>query len=264
MNFKEEVIPIYKSISLEVFNAVPKDSNEVDVHDLVIKSLYVDLVDKVETINYLYKVGVTDNIGMIFRSFLEVYMYLSFILEKNTINRGRACFYWQKYVAVKNLRKTFEHLDASQKEKYKNEINDTLQKNNNPSYKDLDSYDLYIKDKINNCFTNKMKLKDRRNWFNEDGKHQDIRRLFEYMGKVSEYDHFYSRYSASSHGLSVLGQLSVSPQMLAIISFDDKSIILPVLNGYIFDITNEVITYYQLNEELTLYVQKIKNIVKNS
>ncbi|WVE60141.1 hypothetical protein VXJ28_00440 (plasmid) [Enterococcus faecium] len=92
MNFKEEVIPIYKSISLEVFNAVPKDSNEVDVHDLVIKSLYVDLVDKVETINYLYKVGVTDNIGMIFRSFLEVYMYLSFILEKNTINRGRACF----------------------------------------------------------------------------------------------------------------------------------------------------------------------------
>ncbi|HFX3831491.1 TPA: hypothetical protein ACIEC3_002580 [Enterococcus faecium] len=121
-----------------------------------------------------------------------------------------------------------------------------------------------IKDKINNCFTNKMKLKDRRNWFNEDGKHQDIRRLFEYMGKVSEYDHFYSRYSASSHGLSVLGQLSVSPQMFAIISFDDKSIILPVLNGYIFDITNEVITYYQLNEELTLYVQKIKNIVKNS
>lgn len=84
------------------------------------------------------------------------------------------------------------------------------------------------------------------------------------MGKVSEYDHFYSRYSASSHGLSVLGQLSVSPQMFAIISFDDKSIILPVLNGYIFDITNEVITYYQLNEELTLYVQKIKNIFKNS
>ncbi|EOS7805304.1 hypothetical protein E3O86_RS13125, partial [Enterococcus hirae] len=124
MNFKEEVIPIYKSISLQVFNAVPKDSNEVDVHDLVIKSLYVDLVDKVETINYLYKVGVTDNIGMIFRSFLEVYMYLSFILEKNTKKRGRACFYWQKYITIKNLRKTFDHSDASEKEKLKNKIND--------------------------------------------------------------------------------------------------------------------------------------------
>lgn len=49
LNFKEEVISIYKSISLKVFNAVPNDGNKVDVHDLVIKSLYVDLVDKVET-----------------------------------------------------------------------------------------------------------------------------------------------------------------------------------------------------------------------
>lgn len=264
MSLKEEVIPIYKSISLQVFNAVPKDGNEVDVHDLVIKSLYVDLVDKVETINYLYKVGVTDNIGMIFRSFLEVYMYLSFILEKNTKKRGRACFYWQRYVTVKNLKNTFNHLNASEKEEYVNKINDILQKKNNSSYQDLDSYDLYIREKINNCFTNTMDLKKRRNWFNEDGKHQDIRRLFEYMGKELEYDNFYSRYSASSHGLSVLGQLSVSPQMLAIRPFDDKSIILPMLNAEIFDITNKVITYYQLNEVLNLDVQKIKNIIQNS
>lgn len=84
------------------------------------------------------------------------------------------------------------------------------------------------------------------------------------MGKELEYDNFYSRYSASSHGLSVLGQLSVSPQMLAIRPFDDKSIILPMLNAKIFDITNKVITYYQLNEVLNLDVQKIKNIIQNS
>ncbi|MGH2182994.1 DUF5677 domain-containing protein, partial [Enterococcus faecalis] len=88
-------------------------------------------------------------------------------------------------------------------EEYVNKINDTLQKKNNSSYQDLDSYDLYIREKINNCFTNTMDLSKRRNWFNEDGKHQDIRRLFEYMGKELEYDNFYSRYSASSHGLSV-------------------------------------------------------------
>lgn len=264
LNFKEEVISIYKSIFLKVFNAVPNDGNKVDVHDLVIKSLYVDLVDKVETINYLYKVGVTNNIGMIFRSFLEVYMYLSFILEKNTKERGRACFYWQKYVTVKNLKNKFNHLSASEKEEYVNEINDTLQKRNNSAYQDLDSYELYITEKINNCFTNPMKLSKRRNWFNEDGEHQNIRSLFEYMGKESEYDDFYSRYSASSHGLSVLGQISVSPQMLAIRPFDDKSIILPMLNGKIFDITNKVIAYYQLNEVLNLDVQKIKNIIQNS
>lgn len=33
LNFKEEVISIYKSISLKVFNAVPNDGNKVDVHD---------------------------------------------------------------------------------------------------------------------------------------------------------------------------------------------------------------------------------------
>ncbi len=105
MNFKEEVIPIYKSISLEVFNAVPKDSNEVDVHDLVIKSLYVDLVDKVETINYLYKVGVTDNIGMIFRSFLEVYMYLSFYSGKKYYKQRESVFLLAKICCRKKFKK---------------------------------------------------------------------------------------------------------------------------------------------------------------
>ncbi|HHA4398815.1 TPA: hypothetical protein ACOBTX_002744 [Enterococcus faecium] len=36
---KEEVIPIYKSISKQVFEVIPKDSNAVNVHDLVTKSL---------------------------------------------------------------------------------------------------------------------------------------------------------------------------------------------------------------------------------
>ncbi|HGF8210883.1 TPA: hypothetical protein QFD67_001631 [Enterococcus faecium] len=109
-----------------------------------------------------------------------------------------------------------------------------------------------------------MKLSDRRNWFNEDGNHKYISNLFEYMGKESDYDHFYSRYSASSHGLIVLGQLSVSPQMFAIKPFEEKGIILPMLNGYLFDITNKAITYYELNEELDLYIQAIKNIVITS
>ncbi|MBO1299841.1 DUF5677 domain-containing protein, partial [Enterococcus sp. DIV1271a] len=205
-----------------------------------------------------------DNIGMIFRSFLEVYIYLSYILEKNTKERGKACFYWQKHVGIKNLKKTFDHLEVSQKERYKNDIDVALQKQNNSSYQNLDSYEIYIKGKINSCFTNKMKLRDRQNWFNEDGNHRTIRQLFEYMGNELEYDNFYSRYSPSSHGLSVLGQLRVSPQLLAIESFDDKDIILSMLNGHIFDITNKVITYYKLNQETNSYIQEIKNIVLTS
>ena len=62
----------------------------------MIRTLYFDLVTKAETISFLYENKKSDDIGMIFRSFIELYMYLKYILEKNTVNKARACFYWQK------------------------------------------------------------------------------------------------------------------------------------------------------------------------
>lgn len=58
----------------------------------MIRTLYFDLVTKVETIVFLYENEKSDNVGMIFRSFIELYMYLKYILEKNTENRARAYF----------------------------------------------------------------------------------------------------------------------------------------------------------------------------
>lgn len=77
---------------------------EVENQDLVIRTLYFDLVTKAETISFLYENKKSDDIGMIFRSFIELYMYLKYILEKNTVNKARACFYWQKTPEHKNTK----------------------------------------------------------------------------------------------------------------------------------------------------------------
>lgn len=66
MELKPEMLPIYRKITEFVMETPPKGKEEVENHDLVIRTLYFDLVTKAETINFLYENGESDDIGMIF------------------------------------------------------------------------------------------------------------------------------------------------------------------------------------------------------
>ncbi len=137
---------------------------EVENQDLVIRTLYFDLVTKAETISFLYENKKNDDIGMIFRSFIELYMYLKYILEKNTVNKARACFYWQKHQNIKILNNNLELMDSEEKQLALKEIDDSLRNSNNSYYDDLSTYKDYIEAQINSCYTNNISLGKRRNW----------------------------------------------------------------------------------------------------
>ncbi|EMW6058972.1 hypothetical protein AAFD91_002303 [Enterococcus faecium] len=262
MELKAEMLPIYRKITEFVMETPPKGKEEVENHDLVIRTLYFDLVTKAETINFLYENGESDDIGMIFRSFIELYMYLKYILEKNTVNRARACFYWQKYNNIKILNDNLELMDSEEKQLTLKEIDDSLRNSINSHYDDLSTYRDYIETQINSCYTNNTSLRNRKNWWNESAdKQSGIRSLFKYLKEEQVYAAIYKKYSTSSHGLSVLGNMDVTKNSIGIKKPSDKDTVFTVLNGYLFGMTQIVVDYHDIRQEVQPLLLKIKEMV---
>lgn len=58
----------------------------------LILSLYSSLIDKYKTVNVLQDQRMTTGVNLVERSFIEQYVYLLFILDNHTQERGRTYF----------------------------------------------------------------------------------------------------------------------------------------------------------------------------
>ena len=249
--FNHDTISLYKEISEEVFLARLNHEKSMDTHNITIKVLYYDLIEKVDTIIFLYESQKTSNIGMIFRSFLELSMYLKYILEndKKVEVRGRACFYWQRYNSVRIFNDTLRQFSEKDQSRFKSDLDKRIRDIEHEHYNDRETYESYIESQINSCYENTREISKRKYWFNEDGKTNTIRSLFKYLGTIEDYDSYYSKYSSSSHGLSIISNLSTSTYEVGIYEFDDKGLILPKMESYLKSITMKVLNHFGITNE---------------
>ncbi|QQC60659.1 hypothetical protein I6H67_05150 [Pediococcus pentosaceus] len=75
-----------------IMDNVFDDNRPFDIVDTAIISLFNSIASKAEAISILNKNKKFSEIGLILRPFLEQYLYLEFILEKNTNKRAQAYF----------------------------------------------------------------------------------------------------------------------------------------------------------------------------
>ncbi len=73
-------------------NVFENDSNSSEI-DVVLSMFSMNMVDRAETICRLCLLNRYDSVGVLTRSIFEVYLYLLYILQKDTDRRGKAFFY---------------------------------------------------------------------------------------------------------------------------------------------------------------------------
>ncbi len=84
--------------------------------------------------------------------------------------------------------------------------------------------------------------------------------MFENLSELQVYAAIYKKYSTSSHGLSVLGNMDVTKNSIGITKPSDKDTVLTIINGYLFDMTQIIVDYHDIRQEVQPSILEIKNI----
>lgn len=240
------------------------DTGEVDVHDIVIRILYVELLHKADDILFLQSKNRTYSIDTIIRTCTEMTAQLKYILlpgRKNKIklrNRARSCYYWHKIVNANKAEEMLKLYTGDDKAILEQNIKCEIKKIS-PKLNDLSQYKNYYEKKLSSCYSTILSRKKRKNWYNHDGSIQGIRDLFKYVDMEEEYVNFYRPLSDATHGVDALMRLVTDKHNFGVSEYLNKELIESLLNTYLFEITKLIVDYYKLEKE-TLSKMKVIEI----
>ncbi|PNE51543.1 hypothetical protein AUF12_14045 [Enterococcus avium] len=238
-------------------------TGEVEVHDIVIRILYVELLHKVDDVLFLLDNKRTYSIDTILRTCTEMTAQLKYILlpgekDKKTLhNRARACFYWNKITNANKAQDMLNLYKENDKTSLEQKILTEIKKIK-PDLSNISDYKSYYEDKLNACYSMEISKKKRGNWYNHDGSIQGIRDLFKYVDMESEYVNFYRTLSDATHGVDALTYLVTDKYSFGTSEHLDNELIKSLLNSYLFEITKLIVNYYKLEKEVSSKMKVIE------
>ncbi|MER2130808.1 MAG: DUF5677 domain-containing protein [Carnobacterium inhibens] len=191
MAMLENVLDELQIISKIVFEG----NNNVGIHDTSIVGLYGDIYDKCSTINFLIENKEYSGVEVLLRVVFEQKIYLDYICENDSINRGKAYFYNDQMSMIR-MRNALLKKGEPGKEirKFLNMTADQIkvlsgQLNNEEGMKRL-------KNEFNSCFEHNKP----RTWYDFNGHVNSFEGLCIYLKKGHEYDTIYRIFSRNVHG----------------------------------------------------------------
>lgn len=200
-----------------IFDSKFDDKHPLEVFDTAILTLYSSLIDKYKTVNILQDQRVTTEVNLIERSFIEQYVYLLFILDKHTKERGRAYLINQRYESYRQTKRLLDNLsDEKQVRELKASIDGIIKADRTDRQTFADGLS-YFSGKFENLFKpallrNEQKRrkglsvppdkKIKRIWYNvaADGTN-NFRDLCRKLGLDDLYFGFYGPLSMNVHGV---------------------------------------------------------------
>lgn len=248
-----------------IMDNVFDDNRPFDIVDTAIISLFNSIASKAEAISILNKNKKFSEIGLILRPFLEQYLYLEFILEKNTNKRAQAYFYNQRYGSLKKYKSYIKNAkDEKTKKEIEEKFNNTFYAKSLSGRKTIEEDFEYFKEKYINTFPDPSKSKQRKNWFNvELNGIYKFTDLVEYLGEEDLYWGLYNLMTYDTHGLSAPSDICIEKKndqtFVNVGSIDSKSthvLVQSLLNKIILN----VLKYYGLlnNKKFQGIILKIK------
>lgn len=81
----------HEIVTYIIGNISENDSNSSEI-DVMLSMFAMNMVDRAETICRLCLLNRYDSVGVLTRSIFEVYLYLLYILQKDTDRRGKVFF----------------------------------------------------------------------------------------------------------------------------------------------------------------------------
>lgn len=218
---------------------------EFGVEDGAIYGLFIELIRKTESIAYLAEVEKTGGINSILRSVFEIYIYLSFILEKDTKKRARA--YAKKWKVDQAF--LFDLLngdsdDANEVRKFLGITKEEFMHDYSEVFSSSDP-EKWRKE-FADIFPNQKKMP--KQWYNFDGKTSNFYSLCKKLNMSAMYNTLFRVMSADTHSADVVRNFHMTPNYLSVLKNKDSgSDVLGMAEALLKETIVLVLHYYKLN-----------------
>ncbi|MED3550128.1 DUF5677 domain-containing protein [Cytobacillus praedii] len=224
-------------------------NHEFDQHDAATLGLLEDMVGKTNSLIVLVESDNLNGTDALTRMIFENYVFIKFILEKDTKTRGESYVNSIRY----NNMKLFDLYTSSKEsgEKVRQFLSVEKEKF---IQKFPDLSDQQYRQKLKDDFLRPLNLNSEKKltWYNFNGKTNNFRKLCEHIGKEAEYLLLYKLYSSEVHATQALSYFKFKENYIEVFrkkSFDQKHHIDTVSN-FLMDIIREIYGYYKLKSDL--------------
>lgn len=195
-----------------ILSYLPKQETNWSKNDsltnTVLYSICINLVEKAESIRLLEEKKLTNSVGIITRSFLELYVQYIFILEKETDKRAKSFFYSYKLNVGKKVKLMLEdggdELTIQDIDRLKKEI---------PTAENYDDFINYYQRLSDELYDNPKQHSQK--WYNLHGEKRKFKQLMLETGfNEREYEFFYGLGSMDIHGNSSVVNLKFNEKLM--------------------------------------------------
>ena len=236
---------------------------EFGIEDGTIFSLYVELLRKSDSIFTLIDLQKTGGVPSLIRSNFEIYIYLEFILQKDTSFRAKA--YYLNY----NLEKA---------KLYDKVMNDSDESKELRNFLDIDAkgfaehYQGDLEGKVAKQYRDEYKEhfkempKAPQKWYNFNGKIANFRSLCQYLGLEHMYDSLFVTMSSDTHSADSYRNLLIEKDYLAtLVNKDEIQNLSITAEGILLECMKMVLKYYDLEElrKQIFFSLKINRSIQN-
>ncbi len=221
-----------------------KNKKESNMSDFAIYGLYIEMINKSESVLFLIKNNKTAGVSSLCRSVFEIHVYLKFILERDSKKRGESFLLRTKLDEVKMMKTIISDTKEGRETRELMEVSLEEATNNLKSK--------YTDEKINEWkikYKNIHKGGTPSKWYDFDRKTNSFYTLCKKTGNVGAYNTIFRLLSQDTHSVDVIDNFYLEENFVAVLdSKGDKEYLKILIEKFIFDSMLEVLDFYKMKD----------------
>ncbi|EAD0071838.1 hypothetical protein AM613_14105 [Listeria monocytogenes] len=214
----------------------------------VLMVIIKNLLERVDTIQMLAKMGREESLTILTRAFLELQVSLNFILKDDTDKRANSYYLNSKIQRIENLIKM-----SKSDSRFKLQLNDEeikALKKRVPEANDLNDYLKYYKKEWYQMFSLKPKRKTYRKWYALNWEYQSFKDIMMAVEiDESMYYFFYGLTSIDTHGMGAVDNIEVRNSFYKITGSVPSHLCYSIIETYLSNTLYAISQYYGLEAD---------------
>ncbi|MFE4428818.1 DUF5677 domain-containing protein [Peribacillus butanolivorans] len=223
------------------------NEKQFDIPDVAIIGLFEDMTGKINSLITLLDQKSFNGVDSLTRMTFENFVFLKFILQKDTVKRGKSYFYSLKIRQMKFFNDMSEQsLKGSEIRKYLSLTVEDLNKQF-PELTDRSKIDEVEENFINSLNHKNIKAK----WYNHNGKIGNFEILCNHLDLQRDYFLLYRTFSSEVHALEAMKYFKLERGTLEVYKKKvDIETNVNIASNLLLEIIREVYSYYNLKGDL--------------
>lgn len=223
-------------------------NKEIELHDAAILGLLEDMIGKTLSLITLVENKNYNTLDAIARMMFENFIYLKFMLEKDTSNRGAAYIYSLKRRELRIFDSIAEQTLVGSK------VRSFLNIKRDKFITDFPKFsDLNYKEEIETFNPYDKKVKTQK-WYNFNGRINNLRKLSAYLDIEDQYILLYQIFSGEVHAQESLKYFHFEENYVTVLRKEvDSKTHISIASNFMIETIRSVYSYYGLKEEIKVF-----------